>query len=390
MGQSNLRTAYAAACCVAVFTLSLAFPAHNWDMLPYIAAALGYLGESGPALLERTLADLRATVDAGRYVDMTTDPFRSVVTRNPDSLEQLMPFYEIRPLYLGATIAVSTLTGVTLGQATLLVSAGAGAAIMAVSLYLLRRAPWPIFLAAPPLLFFLNLFLIARLSTPDALAACLAIAVGVAALRAPTMALVLLPLLPLARTDFVILAPLVAWAVWPSVPRGAAALSVVVAVAAYFAVNAAFGNYGHLTIFNYQLIAGPTPYPAELAISRDPADYVRAYLEGAKTMVEDRELWLAAVALALALSTPGVLDRSAARLLAAAVGFVALHFLAFPAAFDRTYYVATWATTMVALLCLGRRLANARSIGATGRGPATAEHSAASARSAYRPTAPVR
>jgi hypothetical protein len=390
MGQARLRIGYAAACSPAVFGLALAFPAHNWDMLPYIATALSYLGESGPPLLDRTLADLRATVDAARYVEMTTDPFRSAVSSDPGSLEQLLPFYQIRPLYVWLVIAVSWATGATLGQATLLVPAGAAAAIMAVSMYLLRRAPWPVFLAAPPLLFVLNLFLIARLSTPDALAGLLAIVALLAALRAPGVALALLPLLPLARTDFVLLAPLVALAIRPAVPLAAAALSVGAAAAIYATINATVGNYGHLTIFNYQLIAGPMPYPAELPISREVADYAQAYLAGAKTLVEDRELWLAGVALALAAATPGAASPRAWRLVAATMVFVGLHFLAFPAAFDRTYYIATWATTMLGLVCISRRLENrAHGQVAGGRVP-PGEHPAAPMRSSGRSSAPLR
>lgn len=351
-----LRWAYLLVCALALFILStFVLPAQNWDMLAYIASAYSYLGFTGQALLDRTLADLAATVPDSQFEYMTTDPFREVVTSDPESLSQLLPFYTIRPIYVGLVIAVSSLTA-TIGQATVVVSALGGVAILLLSGAVLIRSHPYVFYSAPVVLFLFDLFMVSRTSTPDGIAAAIAIGAIVISFKRPVLSAAALPLLPLVRTDFLILVPTMLWALYHRIPRIFAAIVFFLAICIYLGVNVAAENYGHFTIFNYQLIHGPMPYPASIPISQDIADYITAYFEGALRLVESREAWVILIALTFVALRPNFLGDHEARLLIAGVAFMALHFLAFPAAFSRTYFVTTWLAVIVILGEISRRL----------------------------------
>src|SRR5690606_3580247 len=88
--------------------------------------------------------------------------------------------------------------------------------------------------------------------------------------------LLLAAVLPLVRTDFVILSGLITCFEFARGSRGIAVASLVTAAICYLAVNHLAGNYGYLTIFNFSFIE-MDPYPAGLVPSTHLPSYLRPY-----------------------------------------------------------------------------------------------------------------
>ncbi|MCE8417705.1 hypothetical protein LZ190_03110 [Rhodovulum sulfidophilum] len=349
---------------------------HNWDVIGYTAAAYKLMGETGTDRLSaRTYEDIRRATAPETFEKLTTGDYRAAVYQDPEALRQQLPFYSIRPLYVALSIAGSKLTG-TIAGGTALVSALCGGLLLILGWAAV--SPRSIALAAllPFALYEAGLGSLARLSTPDGLAALVALAALLLCHRHPRPAMLLFALLPLARTDFVILLPFAALLLHGRVPRLWIAAMLGVGAAAVVGLNAFSGNYGYLRIFDFTLVSGPQPYPAEMEETLGVTDILDAYARGLQRLVsKDTGM------IALLLGTAGFLAAKAMRgrllpfdkAVLAALGFVLLHFLAFPSGFVRHYFVA-------ACLCLilWARLIDGWSARRQRRSPDDAERQAAS------------
>lgn len=340
---------FVAACAVAVGLYGLLDPVNNWDLVGYIASALHGDGMTGAALHRETYEELRAAIPPERFQLLTTNGlYARGVFADPAALEQQLPFYRIRVVYVWLVGALGSLTG-SLAQATYLISAASAAGLSVLAGVLMRRATpglaWPVtalmlaaalYLGAVPLL--------ARLSTPDALYGLGALAALALFDRARMAALLIVALLPLIRTDAVLLAALLFVLMLVERdrdPRHYAALTV--SAGLYLWVNAAHGHYGHLTLLNFALIPGQrSPYPAGIEIVRDPAVYLDVYRMQALSMLTR---WVPWVLLAGGLAVAAGWRRtgrigSAGRLTLLAIAYAILHFAAFPLGEVRHYSVA--------------------------------------------------
>jgi hypothetical protein len=116
---------------------------------------------------------------------------------------------------------------------------------------------------------------LARIVTPDSTAVLFGLLCLLAALRASYLSFVFAAVLPLIRTDLVILSALVASL---EVSRGKirwAAASLAGSAIAYMFANKISGNYGLLTLINF--CNKRTPYPSHLGYSSSVAFYLKLY-----------------------------------------------------------------------------------------------------------------
>ncbi|ARC87433.1 hypothetical protein [Rhodovulum sp. MB263] len=321
---------------------------HNWDVIGYTAVAYRLMGETGTDHLStRTYEDIRRATAPETFEKLTTGGYRAAVYQDPEALRQQLPFYSIRPLYVALSIAGSKLTG-TIADGTALVSALCGGLLLILGWVAVSPRSIAVAALLPFALYETGLGSLARLSTPDGLAALIALAALLLCQRHPRPAMLLFALLPLARTDFVILLPFAALLLHGRVPRLWIAAMLGAGAATVVGLNAVSGNYGYLRVFDFTLVSGPQPYPAEMERTLGMTDILGAYARGLQRLVsKDTGM------VALILGTAAFLAAKAMRgrlvpfdkAVLASIGFALLHFLAFPSGFARHYVLA-------ACLCL--------------------------------------
>lgn len=249
-------------------------PAYNWDIIGYVAAALHADGYRGADLNKATYDSLRGKVSADTFDQLIQGDYRQTVYRDPASLAQQLPFYRIRVLYVGLLRAVHR-TGVGYPKATYRVSA-VFAALSVVWLALLANEIGAPIIAVPLVVAFSGFADAASLSTPDAMACFFSLLTIYLLIRGSAFAFVIAALLPLVRTDFLLLSLLVSGHAFITGQRKYALGSMVVACVLYEWIVKAKHAYGWLALFNTSLIH-KTAYPATLVPSHVFGDYLKPY-----------------------------------------------------------------------------------------------------------------
>jgi hypothetical protein len=113
---------------------------------------------------------------------------------------------------------------------------------------------------------------------------------------------ILVPIMPLIRTDLVILSVLLMFfdfilqKSYLAIAAGLASLLI------YYCLTLFMGGYGYLTLFNYTFIQ-LTPYPGNIVPSRQPLDYLKPYYEGVRDLVWYRHSLLYVFAVFFAFKT---------------------------------------------------------------------------------------
>jgi hypothetical protein len=263
--------------CTAViaFCIGLLQPMYNWDIIGYTACAHYDDGLRGVELRDRTYADIRREVDPQRYGEITHGKYDGVVFENPRALEQHVPLYSIRVVYVGMMHGLHAL-GVEYPRTTYLIAATFGALSVLMLGAVTAAAGMPVAIV-PLAALGAGLGDLGRLSTPDTLTLFFALWAAYCLLKGNRLLFLASALLPLMRTDAAVLsALLMAFAFW----RGERVLSVAsfaISAAAYVVINRTHGNYGWVTLFNQSLIQ-ISPFPGEIVPSTRVWDYVQVYL----------------------------------------------------------------------------------------------------------------
>ena len=353
--QPNLfKGAYILGWAIFVFYYAIANPFYYWDVIGYVASAYELSGLSGDVLRDSTYNDVRSAVPyPSHFLALTGGTggiYESTVYQDASSLEQQLSFYRIRYVYVWTTYALGQLIG-SFSQATVLISAAAGFLIVLMSGILFWNVKSIIaFLFIPPAVVFDGARTLSRLSTPDAIAALATIFLCALILaRRHIAAALLIALLPLFRTDYIIFALATSFILFLHSSSKLAVLSASFALLTYFAANYFAGNYGYVVVFNFTLISGPQPYPLSMQISNDIQDYVEVYIKGFWNLVNQPEIYLYPVITAAIIFFTSAQDRYRNRFFIiyfACLLFAVLHFLLFPAAFPRNYFILTWASLM--------------------------------------------
>lgn len=343
----------------------LADPLCNWDLVGYTACALELTGIPETALREETYRRLESSMPPEAYSELASStPERIARATDPGSLIQHLPFYRIRPVYVGLLAALSMAGLDPLSSA----SAISTAAAIATLLLLLRLVPGA---AAPGRTAAValgslgaGLVEVARHATPDALGALCAVACSALLLRRRKAVLIMLPLCVLVRTDLLLFVlPLHAYVLARMpFPKVRAALSALASTVLALLLHVLPGGYGWGTTFNYTFVR-QAALPELLPASVTPSDYLMV-VRGSIASIPHSEIWvfLFAAVLVLGLSArpqPGAstvtLVSDARFVLAAASLSALLHFLVFPAAWLRFFAGHfTTALSLTAFLCLDR------------------------------------
>ena len=267
-----------------VFAAGMTRPTYNWDMIGYVAAAYHKDGFRGDELSSLTYGNIRKEVDKDAYKSLAEGTFRQAVLSDSSSLEQQIPFYSIRVIYVGGMRLLS-MAGINYAEATYLISAFfAALSVLVLGLIALRvRAPIILF---PLVVAITGYLLVARLSTPDSMACFFSLLAIFFLMYGSKAALVISALLPVIRTDFIILSLLLtAVSMWRG-GRLLPILSISAAAGLYVLINKVNHNYGWLAIFNYTFIS-MSPYPAEMVVSDRPIDYIRPYYGALASALHD-------------------------------------------------------------------------------------------------------
>lgn len=340
----------AALCALFVLWSGVMKPDHDWDIIGYVAAALHAEGEQGESLHAHTYDLVRQEVGEKQFAKLVdvSDPYRRTVHASADALVQHVPFYGIRVLHVGAIRVLHQLTGLPIPRALAWLNALVGAGSVLVCFGLMRSMGLPAILL-PLLIWWAGVRDVAKLSTPDGLAALLALGT-VAALLSQRWrtAMVLAVVLPAARTDYVLwsfLAMLVVMHLTPM--RTLPALTALMAGAVHGGINHWFHNPGHWVIFNFTLIH-KHPWPAQQTVAHDWHDYLNAYVQhGLVESLGQRGIWLWPLILTV-LVLGWVKPKSHRALAWLSLSFVLLHMLLFPLYLQR-FFVAPVAIATVVL-----------------------------------------
>ena len=261
----------------------------NWDAILYVAGVLNISGLEGAELHRESYAVMRAAFDDATFASLIGDPaatsghlhYRHTVYSDPESFEQMMPFYGGRVVYIRILSLITPLVGGPVAAIQVLGATCAGAITYLAGMLLIRGPrPLPLLLvlvALPLVVAASGVITVGQLGTPDALSTLIVLMALMLLHSHRLAALILIALLPLVRSDGVLLAALVGVLLLVERDRRAVHYALIgFALALYLAIGVFSGGYGHLLLFNFTLLnGGPDPYPATMEISTD----LRAYLE---------------------------------------------------------------------------------------------------------------
>ncbi|HTV84669.1 MAG TPA: hypothetical protein VME63_04655 [Dyella sp.] len=337
-----------------MLALGVKKPYYNWDMIGYVAAALSADGHRGADLNTAAYGMVKSEVGAPTFDRLVQqDDYRRTVYRDPVSLQQQLPFYRIRVLYVGL-IRLMHAAGVNDAKSTYLISA-VFAALSVVWLALIGRETGTPIAALPLVVAFSGLLDVARLSTPDAMACFFALLSVYALIRQSVLVFVVAAILPLVRTEFLLLSLLIFAHAFIYGKRKYALMAAAVSCALYWIVMKASGNDGWLVLFNFSLIH-KTAYPAQRIVSHDLIDYLRPYVLIAYDLTTQPLLVLCGLAMAVLLMHGRGRTAAQWRLSSAVyvipIAFAAMHLALFP---EMTYRFFPFVTAVVPMGLLGNR-----------------------------------
>ncbi|MBL8860122.1 MAG: hypothetical protein JNL28_16550 [Planctomycetes bacterium] len=323
-----LPTALFVALVVTVTAGAIKKPFYNWDVIGYVATAFRFEGLQGDELLAATRSELAAGIHDERKNTVLlrgSSPYQATVVTDPRSLEQQLPFYSPRVLYVAGIVVLHKL-GMSAVAASVWLSAVPLAALTMFLWWVIQRraGAWLAGVFVGAAAYGLYWPMLATLSTPDALGTLFSIAGSVALCRAHprrsdlVVVAALFALAVLTRHDallhILMFAPAAVWAT-----RGSASLrelagrvaAVVVPTIVVYLIAASFtGWYGRQTVLVYAFI-GPMAYPADTPVPDVSEPYwatLFANLRGFATRPWFyRELWpIALAALAWRWASPGL------------------------------------------------------------------------------------
>ena len=335
--MAHLKRFLVALLAIGLLSYCVKRPLYNWDMIGYVASAHVRNGLSGAQLSERTYADVKESVPKDVFVELITGPYRSAVYADPKSLEQQVPFYSIRVVYVELIRALGS-WGVSPVRASHVLSAiFAALSVFPVAGILARSGVTC--LALPVVVGASGLLELGRLSTPDALATfCALTSVHLLLVGRMKAAGLIFTCLPLLRTDFVILSLALASYCWSRGERRLAATSVLLSLCLYFVVVQASGGYGWQTVFNFTFIQA-SPYPADMQPSFEWRSYFNIYTTFDQAIFQHAHWTLYALALIPAFGDllKNRMTKQDLLMYWVPVFFVFVHLLLFPAYMQRFF-----------------------------------------------------
>ena len=237
----------------AVLLYGLAHPRHNWDMIGYVASAHFEDGLRGEALLARTYADVKDDTSPETFINLTSaDDFRRSVYQSPAALQEQLPFYSIRVVYVELMRGLAVV-GVSYPKATYVLGALFSAlSVVALGLICLRTQ---LSACAVPLVALATGYLhLATFSTPDSLALFGALLATLACLSGSAWVYLIAALLPSLRTEFILYSALLMLAMFYRRERLRASMALAASLAVYFTVTLSQHAYSWPTLIEFSLV----------------------------------------------------------------------------------------------------------------------------------------
>jgi hypothetical protein len=147
-------------------------PHNNWDEVCYVGSALSWSLKPPAEAQKATYQALREATSARAFTDDTTGPYRNAVYRDANSFALQLPFYQLKPAYVGL-IWLSWKMGFNPVRATSVISAvTAGCLGLMVAAILTRSlGGFAGAMVYPVVLVLAGIWASGRFSTPDALSA---------------------------------------------------------------------------------------------------------------------------------------------------------------------------------------------------------------------------
>ena len=362
-------------------------PAHNWDMVAYVALVNGWsdselleeLEDRQAAVHQQTWAAIRQGVSGQKYAQLrgeSVDPdstqwplevinYRQAVASDPAVLAAQLPFYAVKPLYPALLTGLSVL-GVGAVAASVAISKVAWV-IMGGILFTLLRRRVPLLPSLGVLVALMSqpfVRALAGYSTPDALCsvfvlAALHLALDAVSHRQRRLALLCCLLAVVTRPDSILLVTPIA--LWLTANRRdywrECAAAVLLALLCCAAQSYLSGSYGWQVLFQHSFM-GYLHFPATDAVDLSIADILAVYLaQLANTGLFWGVVGLAGLVAFVRLQWLGASDHWFCGLLVILV-FLLTHWLLFPDQKDRMmvapYLFAFVAATHLLTALLGR------------------------------------
>ena len=328
---------------LALSSLPVIYPTYNWDALGYLGNAYLLDGMSLAQAHAKVYAEAEAVRNPEGRVRLLTDPDAAVRERDPNSFAQYLPFYSMRPAYIGAVYLLYK-AGMPPFRNLMLISSISYFCIGLIVFAWLRRyfggiKPWLF-----TLLIMLPFLRIAREATPDKMSCAVLLLASylIAENKAYWQGIVLLLVSLLVRTDNILLLLAVVLFLWFSgrIRTLPAAAACAVGVAAVALLNHFSGTFGWSFLIQ-QYFYGPFPYPVEVTPHLTATMYFHALASSCITILKKDWYLLAGLAAVLALRGP--LQSFLLVVLTAS----AFHFLLFPS-FEFRYYLLSIVVAAVA------------------------------------------
>jgi hypothetical protein len=347
-----------AACCA--IWLSIAKPLHNWDVIPYIAAAKAFEEPDVASLQRFTYAELRRVLPAPLYEDMAREqdvgpgrggPYRHAASTDPAVFAEILPSYRIRPLYNGAVYLLYK-AGVDIEFAThfapaVALAAGFGFLYLAAR----RRVAAPLACLLVPLALLFGVFDLARFSTPDGFAFCAwTLCIWLYLDERRTALWIALPAILAIRTDLILFTlPLyVALFMRDHAHWRATLVSVAATLAVHFGIIDYWKHPGWKSMFACSLVTEfRCVHPATQAPGLTLPQYTGALADGAMKLLVDVDfvLYLVLLVAGICLLRMSGAARTGAStqartLILVCVAYIVTRFLGMPAEWERFFPAA--------------------------------------------------
>ena len=339
---------------IAMAAIGLKKPEYNWDMAPYIAAAIQTEGGNVEALHKKTwgMIEQRAS-DNQVYKLQAGNPYNLHLYQNPDAFYSMLPMYEVKVAYISAVRFLGKIANPV--DATIWISVFSAIAFGGVCLLWMQRGQ---FLQAAPIvisvLLLAGFFYMPRIATPDLMFA--AFCFGGIYLLLRDYDIAALPFLYVAflvRPDNIIfLFALCLAAIIFSERKTGLFVLFGTALATYFWITSGNNHPGwwaHFYFSNVEIQNTMTGFHPEFAIT----DYFKGIARGISVSLQNNNwpklmivLLFAWGMLARAGKAPG---RSGTVMLVAIILCFGGKFITFPLPDDRTYFVFVIAFAMILL-----------------------------------------
>ena len=372
---------------VFLFAQALKNPSNNWDMIAYAGSVKSFETDDKKEIHDFAYSELKKYVDAETFQELTaSSAYRETLYKDPESFWQVLPWYQIRPVYTGMMYALNK-AGINIYFASYLISAVA----VFIGLWIFYLAFRPhiaaAFWFALPFFVVLNgTTQIAHFSSPDGLAFLWTSILSYFFIRRHKLFLWLLPLSIFVRTDMIFLVALfLAYLFWSYTKerrksikiqkkfqfriiktlRGRVVAAGFASLLFYLVINVIYGNYGWATVFHLMFVERIN-YPADTVVHIEFMQYIKIVIQNLPSMLQnnafDLFVGIFILMMALLLNLSGVrksfvnlMRQRIDALMVISFFFVVIHFLIFPQDESR-FFIGQYLIGLLVFLSMLTRL----------------------------------